>query len=150
MPVLFKPLKDVTYRIHPLVNGDQELRIMGSGSPGMCVPPQLYYALPLFNYNTNQVEVYVTKELMSDRAELLGKLFGTTKKSKWRNYDYKLRLVSSYDDVSVIQSETVWLDEEVEIPSYSELKLIVAEYEEALKEEQYQQWVKEQPCQDQE
>jgi hypothetical protein len=123
---LFQPILHTEYRIHPLINGDEDLRIMGPYSQGMCLPPPLYYALPIFNYNTNQVEIYVAEKLMANRSEMLGILFSKVKKSEWRRFDYHVTFTK--ESLDFAKSASVWLEETVETPSLEELREAVKRY----------------------
>lgn len=129
-----------TKRIRPLVNANEILLAAPEKQE------EAYYCLPLFCYNTQIVELYITKE-MEGSGGLLAKLYELIEEENFSEYDVTIEMKGAPDQIgrNYVEGKGILLLSKVtkskwpitryEKPRHDEIQQVVEEYE-----KQKEQW----------
>lgn len=107
-----------THRIQPLVNGDKIVQIEG------------YHCLPLYNFETQSIEVYVTQSIGGSH-ELIGKLHTNIPNKDFANYSVTITTAGdrvgepSINGILQLQLIKQPLMETIRYPTRGDLRLVV-------------------------
>lgn len=121
-------------RVRPLVNANQITLAAPQGQE------EGYYCLPLFCYNSQVVELYITKELEASGG-LLAKLYELIETEDFSLYDVTVETIgaqeqlgkSYVDGKGIIRlaniKKSIWPITRHELPRFDEMQGVIDEYE---------------------